>query len=891
MLNLKDGTLWQWDTGRKLIVTVEKGETVDKVQFYNGIGDNAKEGVVTVESDGTILASIPDSLLQYNNNLTAYLMTTDEDGIKTTTSITLVVNARAKPENYVFTDDEVKMFQKYDERLKKVEEDGATQEDVADAIQEVKDYSDRKLNEQSAKHNVDIDDVKEEIDLERKRIDTIATLPEGSTTLDAELVDVRVGADGIVYDSAGAAVRGQVGKLLEKNVNLCAFILGNHEPFYPNFDLNTNTLVFPADTGIVAHDGSVITLDDTNNTCSFSAGNGYNFAVKFCYVKASNKIECYRWSENTPATTHILIATARLKGDLDTFTVTDVVASMNCEYLVNGVVRNDSVLCGFVLGESLPNYDTASQTLTFPIDTGLVGADGTHHVLTADNNSCSLIVLLSSNEQTTAIKVYYDIEEETLKASRWFEKPYAKHICVAFVRLIIKGGLLMDVIPSMNCEYLVNGSSKVILSDSVFDQWTLDRCFAKGWEDVTALMGEPLPSTSYSGAQKGFFEQAGRSALVGLLTRTILGGANKLRISVPNGVKYSRQIFSSTVTLKEASKYELYNDSSWQTGVTELDLTQFVNPVTFSVLFYDENNPNNKDVKIEIYGENVVSIQTVYNELNSSKGESDGLSDYIGEPIQINPKYSHRLAHTFDVTATALPVARTGAVQCFAFHNNDIIACFINGGIAIYNADCTLKKEYALSGVGSDFHAANCFLYGDNPNSDYPYLYISETTGNRRCAIVSIEENQAVIVDWLSYDGDFGTGKVHYDWIFDEITNHIFLVGYDDYSSNNYHIIIKDLGVIKTVEDNTYTNTDVISTKHDYHMSILQGGHFSNGRMFYAGYGVYGEGIYVYDVYSSETFRSFVPTPHQAESEGCCVKDGEIYYLFADGKFYALNFK
>ena len=63
----------------------------------------------------------------------------------------------------------------------------------------------------------------EQIALNKARIDNLAHLPEGSTTADAELIDIRVGADGTTYPTAGDAVRGQVSDLKEDLSGLAEF--------------------------------------------------------------------------------------------------------------------------------------------------------------------------------------------------------------------------------------------------------------------------------------------------------------------------------------------------------------------------------------------------------------------------------------------------------------------------------------------------------------------------------------------------------------------------------------------------------------------------------------------------------------------------------------------
>ena len=73
----------------------------------------------------------------------------------------------------------------------------------------------RERNERTLGDNTERAERKAEIEVERQRINNLAKLPEGSTTGDAELKDMRVGADGKTYETAGAAVREQIGSLKE----------------------------------------------------------------------------------------------------------------------------------------------------------------------------------------------------------------------------------------------------------------------------------------------------------------------------------------------------------------------------------------------------------------------------------------------------------------------------------------------------------------------------------------------------------------------------------------------------------------------------------------------------------------------------------------------------
>lgn len=54
-----------------------------------------------------------------------------------------------------------------------------------------------------------------QIATERERIDAFTSLAEGSTTGDAELIDARIGTDGVAYNNLGSAVRSQISRITE----------------------------------------------------------------------------------------------------------------------------------------------------------------------------------------------------------------------------------------------------------------------------------------------------------------------------------------------------------------------------------------------------------------------------------------------------------------------------------------------------------------------------------------------------------------------------------------------------------------------------------------------------------------------------------------------------
>lgn len=129
MFKIYDGRdkFYQWDIDRKLIL---EDKSIVEVHFCNRTEDCALK-CEAYELDGLWVADVPNVLLQTDWRIRVYAY----DGQATLHEARYDVVARSKPEDYVYTEEELKSWEELEVRIDQIEENGVSDETVANAVE------------------------------------------------------------------------------------------------------------------------------------------------------------------------------------------------------------------------------------------------------------------------------------------------------------------------------------------------------------------------------------------------------------------------------------------------------------------------------------------------------------------------------------------------------------------------------------------------------------------------------------------------------------------------------------------------------------------------------------------------------------------------------------
>lgn len=117
MITIRDGDIYQWDSGRQ----IEVDSDVCEVHFASC---NSKDAYVTVPVDG--VCNIPNILLQTGEDFVIYAVCQKDECEQTVEHLRVWVKQRAKPSDYVYTETEVFDYKELEERIKQLEDNGGS---------------------------------------------------------------------------------------------------------------------------------------------------------------------------------------------------------------------------------------------------------------------------------------------------------------------------------------------------------------------------------------------------------------------------------------------------------------------------------------------------------------------------------------------------------------------------------------------------------------------------------------------------------------------------------------------------------------------------------------------------------------------------------------------
>lgn len=133
MITLVDGDLYQWDTGRVVLIEPENGYIIHEVHFATRKMDFAYVAK-TYEENGNTYCKIPNILLQQYYDIYCYEVRENDDGEESTSTTIFKVIKRNRPLDYIYTDPEKYTYKEIENRLKALEDELADVKAITDEV-------------------------------------------------------------------------------------------------------------------------------------------------------------------------------------------------------------------------------------------------------------------------------------------------------------------------------------------------------------------------------------------------------------------------------------------------------------------------------------------------------------------------------------------------------------------------------------------------------------------------------------------------------------------------------------------------------------------------------------------------------------------------------------